>query len=141
MPPFPADEIVTPWRLYQAYAADEVAADKAYKGKVLSLPQERRAGERLIVGMQLRSPRNSIPDASGERYVPMVMADPPTPSGWPDKPSGWREVIRLYVFRPDDPLILGHGETCIVTGVCVGKVCDAVVLRQCYFSYGGGPDW
>jgi hypothetical protein len=130
--------------LYEFYAADEAKADKACKGKVLCLDNEFGKGQ--MEG--LWGERAMQVDSAGEKYVAGTVADPKAP-------SGKREAIRCYIYRPENPLVMepsreelgqshrgDYGREDIV-GVCVGKVDGAIVLRKCYYHarVEGGPAW
>jgi hypothetical protein len=129
-PPFPkTDEVVRPDRLHEAYTTDEIQADRAYKYKILFLDDP--AVSAIVTG-----PGGPLlANDAGEKYLPGTVADP-------TEPSGRREVIRCYLYRPDNPLMAGPGsEHLNLKGVCVGMSNGVIVLRKCYYVGSGGPDW
>jgi hypothetical protein len=128
-PPFAkADEVLRPDRLYEEYVTDKLRADRAYKGKVVFLDDPGISANVLGPGWP------ELTDGSGEKYLAGTVADPAVP-------SGRREVIRCYFYRPDNPLRVPVGERYNIEGVCVGMKGGVIVLQKCYFVGSGGPDW
>jgi hypothetical protein len=132
-PPFNKTDASTSLKyLYEAYSTDETEADKLYKGKILFVCDAPALHSLDAVGGGYTPARV---DSAGDKYIAAVLADP-------GAGSGKREVIRCYFYRPDNPLRVGPGsEVYDVIGVCVGKVDGVIVLRKCYYSVSGGPDW
>jgi hypothetical protein len=128
VPPFKVgDESVDGVNFHQLYTEDEERADRAWKGKVIEVE---------ISG----DPSQPLVDASGDRYV----------IGWTVRdekaPGGKREVVRCYMYRPDNPIVEEPKGGMVVwsaIGVCKGKINGIVVLRNCSFRVlnAEGPDW
>ncbi len=132
---------IPPRLLYEAYAADEAAADANYKGKIVYL--DNKFGTYSMESLNNWA-RNVRVDSAGEKYFAGTIEDPKAA-------SGEREVIRCYFYRPENPLVVhspgrdeGGGAAYVdIIGVCVGKLHGVIVLRKCYYyAYpSGGPDW
>jgi hypothetical protein len=142
-PPFkgPTWVGIAPSWLYDAYGADEANADKACKGKLLVLDTSPGTGAPEEVEGLEDWGRPILVDSVGEKYVAGTVADPKAA-------SGKREVIRCYLYRPENPLVVtapppegamgGHTKVDII-GICIGKVDRMIVLRKCYYySYQTG---
>ena len=61
------------------------------------------------------------------------------------KPNEWKEVIRFYLYRPDNPIVT-EGEDAQASGfmgVCKGIRDGVIILENCsvFTHFVEGPDW
>jgi hypothetical protein len=115
-PPFTkVDDIVSMSSLWGAYETKPVKeADKEYKGKILQV---------LDVG-DLPWSKTVLQDGKGRKYFSIVRR--------PGKPNEERELVRCYLYRPENPIVEEQDErpdSFGVKGVCKG-ICDGVIILE-----------
>jgi len=115
--------------LYDIYETDPTEADKAFKGKILSI-------EKVADLSWAKAIRR---DGNGRQYIPVVR--------WRSgKPNETREIARFYLYRPENPIV----EECRwspqasgVKGICKGRWDGVIILENCsvFTHFVEGNDW
>ena len=134
VPPFSQVDFpvsVPPWMLSNLFDDDPEGADKSYRGAIVEIE----------FGMGKWS-RNLRVDDDGRKYFSMSKPSRRDKRG---TPLEWKEAIRCYLYRPENPIVeKGSDEQAFgVKGVCKGMVGGVVILENCsiYTYHAEGPDW
>jgi hypothetical protein len=131
VPPFAGSDYEPMWRpdrLWKAYETDPVKADKEYKGKIVKVADV----------ADLSWPKRVLQDQQGRKYFPVIKYTE-------GKPNEWKEVIRFYLSRPENPIV-EHGEDAQAAGfmgVCKGMRGGVIIVENCivFTHFVEGPDW
>jgi hypothetical protein len=130
IPPFTrADDFISLSSLWGNYKTMPVGeADKKYKGKILQVSD---VGD-LPWSKAVRQ------DEKGRKYFSIIRRPP-------GKPNEERELVRCYLYRPENPVVEEVSDipdSFGVKGVCK-RICDGVIiLENCsIFTYLGLGQW
>ncbi len=127
-PPFAAplyadvDDALYVSALWGAYETNPAQAEKQYNGKILKV---------LEMGF-LPWSKAVLQDGNGRKYFSII-------SQPPGKPNEERELVRCYLYRPENPIVEdegGGGGSFGVKGVCKGMRGGVIILEKCtVFTY------